>query len=217
MKPIKITLLLILPTLFLLITASCSKKAVDEIEYGSVENNIYKNDYFSMVIKLPEGWAVHDQESRQHIQDQGNKMVVGDDKNLKAIVRASELSTVYLFSTSKHPIGAPVTSNPTIQCIAERIRHMPGIQKGEDYLFHAKKFLEQGQMEISFPHEISTELIGGHSFGLLQTEIPMMGTTIRQKIYATVIKGYALLVTESFTTDDESSELDSILNTLTFE
>jgi hypothetical protein len=201
----------------LLFAAGCSKKAADEIEYGTVENHVYKNAFFSMTMKLPEEWSVHDQESRQHTQDLGNKMLVGDDKNLKAVVKASELSSVYMFAASKHPIGSPVESNPTIQCIAERVRYTPGIKSGEDYLFHAKKFLEQGQIEISFPYEISTESIGGVSFDILHTEIPMISTTVRQKIYATIIKGYALLVTESYTTDDELLELDSILHTLSFE
>lgn len=201
----------------LLFLAGCGKKAVDEIEYGTVENHVYKNAFFSLKIKIPEEWSVHDQESRQHTQDLGNNMIAVDDKNLKAAVKASEQSTVYMFAASKHPIGSPVESNPTVQCIAERVRHMPGIKSGKDYLFHAKKFFEQGQMKILFPHEISTESIGGVSFDILHTEIPMMNATIRQKIYATIIKGYALLVTESYTTDDEVLELDSILNTLSFE
>lgn len=212
----KVQIIRLLVLVALLSSAGCNKEPANEIEFGTVENCVYQNSYFPLSITLPMEWSVHNLESRQHIMEVGNQILAGEDKNLKAIVKASSLNTVYLLSVSKYPIGATVPSNPTLQCIAEKIRHMPGIQTGKDYLFHLRKVLESGQMDITFPCEVVSKSIGGKDFDLLQTEISMRGIIIRQKIYVTVIKGYALLITESFSTDDESEELGSILNTLTF-
>ena len=64
----------------------------------------------------------------------------------------------------KHPVGAPVPSNPSIVCMAERVRDFPGIKRGKDYHYHARKLMESGQMKFEFSKEITTEKIGGVEF-----------------------------------------------------
>jgi hypothetical protein len=41
-------------------------------------------------------------------------------------------------------------------------------------------------------------------------------TTVKQKYYAAILKGYALCFIVSFTTDEEESSLQKILDTATF-
>jgi hypothetical protein len=130
-------------------------------------------------------------------------------------MRASELQTVNLFMAFKHPIGAPVDFNPSIMGIAERIRHMPGIKKGKDYLFHARKAMEAGQIKMSITKEISTEQVAGRAFDVMHIEIPGANVKARQKYYATIIKGYALVLIVSFSTDEEQSALEDILESVT--
>ena len=194
----------------------CGRKAVDEIDFGTVNNSVYQNEYFGLTVDLPPEWSIQDQEARQRMTELGGKMVAGDDKNLKAAVKASEMTTVNLFAAFKHPVGTPVPYNPNIMCLAERVRHVPGIKKGEDYLFHSKKLLESSQMQVSFPKEMTTEAIGGIQFGVMHTAMSMAGMTIRQKYYAAIIKGYALVFIVSFTTEEEESALEDVLKTIAF-
>lgn len=209
-------------TVLALITATiafsmgCGQKAANEIDYGVVKDSVYQNEYFGLAVGLPPDWSVQDQVARQKLMDMGGKMAAGDDKNLKAALKASEMTTVNLFAAFKHPVGSPVLCNPNIMCLAERVRHMPGIKRGKDYLFHSKRMLESSQMQVSFPSEMTTETIGGLEFGVLHTEMSMAGMTIRQKYYAAIMEGYAMVFIVSFTTDEEESSLQDILATVTF-
>lgn len=207
--------LLLLSTILLL--AGCSGNASDEIGFGSVEDSVYYNDYFDMAIPFPADWNIQDQETLKKLTDAGGKMMAGDDENLQAVVKASELQTVNLFAVFKHPIGTPVQYNPNIVGVAERIDNAPGVQKGEDYLFHTKRLLESSRMKLNFPDGIITETIGGQPFSLLKAELPLGNRTIQQKYYATVIKGYALSFVASYETASEEAELADILALATFE
>ncbi len=195
--------------------AGCQKKASDEIDFGSIENSVYSNEYFGLKVTLPADWTVQDQEAQRKLSEDGARMLAGDDKNLKAAMRASELQTVNLFMVFKHPVGAPVDFNPSIMGMAERIRHMPGIKKGKDYLFHVKKALQAGQLKVSVTNEMSKEQIAGRDFDVMHTEIPGGEMRIHQKYYATVIKGYALVFIASFSADEEQSALKDILKSAT--
>ena len=93
---------------------------------------------------------------------------------------------------------------------------MPGIKRGKDYHFHSRRLLESGQMDISFPRDISSEELGGANFDVMYTEMALVGITVRQKHYATVLKGYALVFIVSFTTAEEESSLQNILETVSF-
>jgi len=178
--------------------------------------SVYQNHYFGLTVALPPEWSVQDQETRQKMMELGGKMVAGDDKNLNAAVKASEMTTVNLFAAFKHPVGTPVPYNPNIMCLAERVRHMPGIKEGKDYLFHAKRMLESSHMQVSFPKEMSAESMGGQQFGVMHTEMSMAGEAIRQKYYAAIIKDYALVFIVSFTTEEDELSLEKTLKTVEF-
>ena len=214
MKKVGTVLVLFIATM--MFSMGCGKKAADEIDFGAVKDSIYQNEYFGLTVGLPRDWSVLDQEARQRLMERGGKMVSGDDKNLKAALKASEMTTVNLFAAFKHPIDSPVSSNPSIMCVAERVREIPGIKKGADYLFHSKRVLESGQLQVAFPKEISTESIGGQEFDVMYMEMPYAGRTIQQKHYAAIMKGYALAFIVSFTTDEEEAALQNILKTAAF-
>jgi hypothetical protein len=126
------------------------------------------------------------------------------------------MTTLNLLSAFKHPVGTPVPFNANIVCMAERIRHMPGIKKGKDYLYHSKRLLESSQMQVKFPMEMSTESIGGREFDVMYTTMSMAGVTIYQKYYVVISKGYALAFIVSFTTAEDESALQDIINTVSF-
>lgn len=194
----------------------CSKKASEEIDFGTIENSVYKNKYFGLTITIPAEWSIQDRESFQRITKTGTEMIAGEDKNLKAMIKASELQTVKLFAAFKHPFGTPVSFNPSIACLAERISHAPGIKRGKDYLFHARKVFESGQMDVSFPGDISTEKLGAIDFDIMHIQWALHGTTVQQEYYATVMKGYALVFIVSFTTVEQKAALDKALNSIVF-
>ena len=195
----------------------CEKKASDEIDFGTFHDSVYWNKYFGLTLTVPSEWSIQDQDSIQRFEKIGHKIVVGEDRNLKTAVKASELLTVNLLVVFKHPVSTPVPYNPNITCVAERVRHAPGIKRGKDYLFHFRKRLESSQMDFSFPRDISAEELGGADFDVMYVEMALAGMTVRSKYYATVAKGYVLLFAVSFTTEEEEAALQSILESVAFE
>ena len=152
----------------------------------------------------------------QALKDLGKGLLGKDDKNLKAVMEASEFQTVNLFAVFQHPLGSPVPFNPNLMCMAERVRHMPGIKKGKDYHFHTRKLLESSQMNVKFPGEIYTETFGGVEFDVLYSETSIETMLVKQKQYGTVMKGYVLLIVSTFADDDQEATLNDILKTLNF-
>ena len=207
---------LILATCVLLF-GGCRKRASDEIDYGTIKNSVYQNAYFGFSLTLPPEWSVQDQEMRQRLTEAGTKVLVGEDKGMKAALKASEQQTISLLTAFQHPVGTPVDFNPSIICVAERVRHLPGLKRGRDYHFHAKKLLQGGQVKFDFSKEISTEKLGGIDFDVMHVSMTLGRSTVQQNYYAAIMKGCALLFIVSFASPNDESALRSILESVSFQ
>ena len=197
-----------------LLLAGCGKKASNEIDFGTFNNSVYTNKYFGMSVTVPADWNIQDQSALRRLMKKGEALLSGDDKNMKATIKASELRVVNLFAAFEHAPGSPVTFNPSIMSLAESVQDMTGIKRGSDYHFHARQFLESGQIKINFPHDIYTKSVGGVDFDVMDTEMPVRGLVIKQKYYATIVKGYALVFILSAVDDAQVAELQKILDTV---
>ena len=198
----------------LLLLVACSKPASDEIGFGHFEENRYINEYFNFQITLPETWDIQEQETLNAMTKTGAEMIAGNNKNLQSAVRAAELQTVNLFAVFKFPAGSPVDSNPNLICVAERLNLTPGIKTGKDYLFHVKKFITAGNVEISFPKEVYSIDLSGEKFHILEAEMDLGVAKIQQMYCSTVLKDYALGMVLTYTNDSEKAELMKILDTV---
>lgn len=194
---------------------SCSdKKAID---FGTFEAGSYTNTFFNLMLSIPESWHVLDLETRLEIMKRGGEIVAGENKSLKAAIKAADLQSINLLTAYEHPPGAAVATNPGIMLIAEKVTHAPGIKRGSDFHYHAKKLMKLSRMKVSYPKEIYEKTIDGVSFDIMETEITMgPGVVIRQKQYATIMKGYALLMALTYQDEVGLNQLEQIVDTLTF-
>ena len=206
---------LVILTFCVVLLPGCAKKASEEIDFGTVKNSVYHNDYFGFNLNLPPDWSVQDEAMRRRLAEAGTKMLVGDSR-AKALLKASEQQTVNLLAAFKHPIGTPVTFNPNVICMAERLSGFSGVKTGKDYHFHARRQLESAQMKIDIADELTKENLGGLDFDVMHGSIKVSGLTVHQKYYATVLKNYALVFITSYTAPDQQSSLQGILHTLAF-
>lgn len=197
-----------------LLLTGCDTKPSAEIGYGTIANGVYTNDYFNMSIKVPDNWIVQSQAAQQELMKTGSNLISGEDKNLKAILNEAEKQTVNMFLFFKFEQGTAVPFNPSIISIAERMSHMPGVKRGSDYHFHAKKLLESGQLEYEFPNEIYTKVISGVSFDVMPVQITINNLTVYQEYYAARIKDYVLMFILSYSSDAEIDELNTIVSGL---
>ena len=116
----------------------------------------------------------------------------------------------------RHPLGAAVDFNPSFVCVAEKVSQLPGIKRGSDYLFHARKLIEMGQLKYTFDDDMHSEKIGGVEFDLLNAHLDLKNVALTQKYFASIRKGYALCFVLSSHTDEAAKELRGILQTLKF-
>jgi hypothetical protein len=186
------------------------------MEVGKIENNTYSNSYFGMSIHIPEGWYIAPNETMEQLQKTGVKAVTGDNKALQTAIEAAP--SVNLFGTFEKPPGSPVDFNPSVLSVAEKVTAMPGIKKGADYLFHAKKLLLDSTANYKAKDETRTVQVGGRSFDVLELELQATPKVkVKQEYYATIDKGYAISIILSYVTDEQKSKVEAVLNTLKFQ
>lgn len=196
---------------------SCSdqkKKLPENFDFGKIENGSYQNDYFDMEVLFNPNWIVQDKQAMNNLVERGSDLVTGDNKNLKSIVKASQVNTAYLLAVFKHEVGAAVEYNPSFMIVAENTKNFPGIKNGKDYLFHAKKLLKQTQMSYSFEKEVFEQKIGKSLFHVMEAKLDYMGKIIIQEYISTVNRGFSLSFIISYTTEEEKNELYEVINNI---
>jgi hypothetical protein len=197
---------------------SCGKKNQPvNFDYGHVENNSYINSYFGFKIDLPSGWIVQSKEQTAQIAENGKKLVAGDDEKLNAALKASEVNVANLLAVFQYELGSAVEYNPNIMMVAENIKAYPGIKKGSDYLFQARKLIQQGQFKYDYLSEqFKSETISGIEFYTMEGKINYMNLDIKQIYYSTVLKGFCLSIIISYVSDEQYEILKKSLNSLSF-
>ena len=196
--------------------SACNNKKEEAINFGQYDGGVYTNSFFNIRVPLPEAWYVMDEESRKALMQQGAKVVSGSNKNLKAVLDASDLSSMNLLTAYAHPPGTTVEANPSIIVIAEKIGHMPGINRGSDYHFQTKKMMEQSALSVSYPTEVYATALGGLPFDVMEVGYILPQGTNFQKQYCTTMKDYALLVIITYRNEEDKTRLEDILSNIEF-
>ncbi|WP_028887437.1 hypothetical protein [Tenacibaculum ovolyticum] len=211
-------IILITVLLACLISTQCTK-LVDkkDFDYGKVENNVYSNSFFDFKMEVPSGWIVQTKEQTDKIREIGKKVVIGEDKNLEAIVKASEVNSAYLLTVFQHEVGAAVEYNPGFMLLVENLDFAPGIKTGADYLFNAKKLLKQSKIEYQgYDNEIEEVEINKQNFYVMSLSIEYAGVNIKQKYFTTIRNGFSINLIMSFVDDNQKEILEKTLKTFKF-
>lgn len=204
--------------LFAIITSTCySQSKPIDFDYGRIENSKYLNSYFDFEITIPANWIIQNKEQMEKMAKAGMDMVIGDDANLKAAVKVSEINTTNLLVVNQYERGSAVEYNPGIVIVAENIKDYPGIKTGSDYLFQVRKLLDQSQVKYDYIDKVSSrEVISGIDFYKMNAGIVYMGIEIKQIYYSTVLKGFSFNVIISFINDEQKADLITAINSIKF-
>lgn len=199
-------------------TAGCNtNNQMDNFDYGHIENGIYVNDFFDFSIKLPESWVVQSREQTENIANEGKKIVAGDDEKMKAVINAYDINTANLLAAFQYELGSAVEYNPNIMIIAESIKNAPGIKNGSDYLFQARRLIQQGQFKYDYISEnFENEKINETEFYKMDAHINYMGLQIKQIYYSTVLKGFSFNIIISYVSDEQKEILQNSIKTIKF-
>jgi len=199
-----------------MLVCSCGKQQEKPIDFGKFENNVYSNNYFNMHISIPQSWYVMDDEVRIELMKKAVKTVVGDNENLQAVAKASDLKNLSLILASEKPPGASVGSNPSLLVMAEKVKHLPGMKRGSDYHFTTKKIFEKSAVKPSYPKKIYETSIGSLNFDVLEITFEMGQTQYFQKQFAAIYKDYALLIALNYRNEADLKKLEEVLQAVTF-
>lgn len=203
--------------LTILISGCKVENTPDNFDYGKVEGNKYVNSYFDLEMDVPADWFVQSQEQMENITKVGKDMVAGDDENMKAIVKASDVSTANLLGVFQHEYGSAVQFNPNFLVVAENVKAAPGMRTGSDYLFQSRRLLTQSQFQYDRIDEtFEKETINGTDFYKMKAEVSLMGITIRQIYYSTILKDFSFNVIISYSSDEQKDALLKVINSMTF-
>jgi len=213
----KLSILQIIFLSLFIFKCTCQENQTN-FDFGNIEDNIYTNSFFNLSITLPVDWNLQSQQEAEHLIKEGRKLVAGEDSNLENALTAAEINTANLIILYQHELGTPVDYNPSFMLIAENLQNAPGVKTGADYLFHARKLISQAQLKYDhIDEEFEAVDINGKTFYLMNTNINYLGHEIKQKYFSTVLKGFSLNMIISYVSDDQKSELEQSINTLTFE
>lgn len=194
-----------------------SNSQPDNFDYGHVENGIYQNDYFYFNIKLPVDWVVQSKEQTDNIANTGKKLFAGDDENMKAVIKAYEINIANLLDVFQYELGSAVEYNPNIMIVAESVKNIPGIKNGSDYLFQARRMIQQGQFKYDYLSEkFDNETINETDFYKMDARLNYMGLEIKQMYYSTVLKGFSFNVIISYISDEQKEILLESVNSMVF-
>lgn len=186
-------------------------------DYGRVEKNKYFNSFFDFEITIPTNWKVQTKEHMDNLVKTGGKLISGDDSNLKAVVKATEINTVNLLAVYQYESGSAVEYNPSFMIVSENVIHAPGIKTGSDYLFQSRKLLMQSQFKYDYiDNEFTKEIINGAEFYKMNTEINYLGLNIKQIYYSTIVKRFSFNIIITFINDQQKTELLKTINSMNF-
>lgn len=189
---------------------SRSKSIVTE----TVNNNTFKNDYFGVTVTKPDGWHALTQEQQEQMYGVGSDLASSGNDDLKRVVDASAKRTYPLFSLFMYELGAPVPINPSVMGVAENIGLLAGVKTGEDYFYHAKKFMSQTGMNYKFTDEYGKRDISGIIFDAMDVTMTFNGVSIKQTYYATRHDDHIIAFIESYGVDEFRADTSQILDSI---
>ena len=215
MYQFKTGLVILLAMLSFLLSGCNEKPQNKESQFTQkVSESLYQNHYFDFTVQLPEGWYAQQYDEAKQLTDRGGEMMAGDDKELKAVIDAAEAVSVNLFGFFEHPVGAAVPFNPSVLAMAENVKAIPGIKRGTDYFYHAKKLMERGAIKYTFAENYSTRKIGDVEFDQMSATAMLGNMQIQQDYYTAIYKGYAIIFIQTYKDNPGKDKTSTVLNSI---
>jgi hypothetical protein len=187
------------------------------ITSGQLEENIYSNGYFGFSLTLPEGWHMASREEIARVNGAdvsctGIEDEVGDD----AAVGLDAQKELFPFLVSKYALGYTGGMNPSLGLALENLAISGATAAtGADWLPAAMQRMKSANLPYIFT-EIAPISLGGLDFHTFEADFTMSGMKCRQVYYAAVVRGYALVLTETAYSDAEMAEMDAAVRSIRF-
>lgn len=183
-------------------------------DYGTTENGVYTNSFFNLKVVFNPEWFVQSQQQIANLSELGENLIVGDDNDLKRVIKASKVNVSNLLTVYKYELGSAVDFNPSFLLTIENTQLVPGIKTGKDYLFHAKKLLSKLEVKYTFDKPVYEKKIGDVTFHVLEAQINFMNLKLKQDYIVTVKNGFTVIFAISYMNKAQKKELYKVINNI---
>jgi hypothetical protein len=181
----------------------------------AVGPNTYSIAAHGMTITAPEGWYVADTALMEKLMAVGKDVTTSNmDSSTKAAIDNSLSRAGSLFTFMEVPPGTPRDYIPAIMGVSEDVSMMPGLSRGSDYHFHARKLMEQSPIPTTIAETYTERMIGGQSFDRMDIRMGPPGKEILQRMYAARHGNQVVAIIQSYKTDEELAALDKVLDSI---
>ena len=181
----------------------------------AISPNTYQNKQLGLTVTAPEGWYVAPSDVMEKMMSAGTDLTTSNmDQRTKAAVQGSVQRTASIFTFAEHEPGSAVDYTAAVMGVTEDIGMMPGIKRGSDYFFHARKIFEQSAVPTVIAADYSTRRIGGHEFDRMDVEMGPPGNTVKQRYFAARHGDLIFAIIQSYRTEEELATLDKVLDSI---
>ena len=136
------------------------------------------------------------------------------EQGTKAAVRSSLQRTASIFTFAAQPPGAPVPYMAAVMGLTEDVGMLPGIKRGSDYFFHARKLMEQSAVPTKIADGYTTRQIGGQEFDRMDVQMGDPSRAVSQRYFAARHGNVIFGIIQSYRTDEELATLDKVLDSI---
>ena len=174
---------------------------------GLIKNGVYINRFFNFGFTCPKDWVVHDQATNDRIHERAK------EEAAKTGTLAQLKVTYPLLAISRHVPGTPgIAVNPIIFVAAEQISQYPNATAKEYLLSLRPMKAKRGiQAVLNEPAEFR---VAGFEFLRDDYRGEFNGVGMRQSIFVTVKKGYAVVFSFSGADEQSVAEMAQSMNTI---
>lgn len=181
------------------------------LDLGHLDGLNYVNDFFGLSLSIPANWIVVNGQRNKEILDESKKLLENEEARKRTEYEKSIEKSTILLGLTRLPAGTP--NNASFIVVAERLSS-PAIMNGVAALRAMETMTKKSSFVVEFQDGIRSETINGVEFGVATVKTTSGGTSVMQKIYMMVKKGYGL---EFFFTYDDAARLpafNSIMKTV---
>lgn len=190
--------------------------SADALDEGSVDGNLYRNKFFGLEYRFPQGWTPHGEETKKHLMEVGRNAVSNNNALEDSAYRNAEKRTAVLLSVFRYPLGKPVDDNDSIQVLSEDVRFAPGIQSGKEYLQLMANNLKRTSVPIEFQGQPLQISVAGQTFYRQDLLLTVRGKSVYEAFFVSIIKEHALAFIFVGSTKQSCDDLVKTLDTLHF-
>lgn len=177
---------------------------------GEMNGSEYVNDYFGLRIEIPQGYVIVDRNELELLQKAGVEIIGGDSETNTKRIETAVNQTVILLGVFRDHFGTPNNSGIEIGAV----RQQDGVTARMVLAASSSLLTRNGGYKLK--RSLTDRKFGGVTFVGAEFERDIAGVTIKQHSYVAMRRGYSLLVTIVYSTDEGLKAMQQLLDGMAF-